>query len=83
MSGYYEIASLLIVYGADVNKANAHGQIPLLFCFTRLEEDRNHFENTRICMKMAEILLENGADIDKPVNITKGYSILMVFCSVK
>ena len=36
-----------------------------MFCFSRLDEDSNMYENKNLCMKMAEILLENGADIDE------------------
>jgi len=34
-------------------------------------------------MKMAELLFENGADIDMVINEKKGYTILMIFCTVK
>ena len=34
-------------------------------------------------MKMAELLFENGADIDIVINGKKGYTILMIFCTVK
>ena len=83
MSGYYEIASMLINHGAEVNQSNDQGQTSLLFCFSRCEERANHYENKRICMKMAELLFENGADIDMVVNSKKGYNILMIFCTVK
>lgn len=32
---------------------------------------------------MAELLIENGADIDTVVNLQKGYSLLMLFCAAK
>ena len=79
MSGYYEIASMLINHGAKVNQSNDQCQTPLLFCFSRCEEQANHYENKRICMKMAELLFENWEDIDMVINSKKGYNILMIF----
>lgn len=32
---------------------------------------------------MGELLIDNGADIDAIVNHDKGYTLLMLFCSVK
>ncbi|KAL4435673.1 hypothetical protein ABPG74_018224 [Tetrahymena malaccensis] len=83
MSGFYEIAEFLIKKGADVNKKNNHGQTPFYHCFTRLEEESNYFENKRLCLKLADLLLDNGANIDEVINEKKGYTMLMVFCSVK
>jgi len=57
MRGEYEIVEVLISKGVNVNKKNLQGQTALFFCFTRLEEPNNHFENMRICLKMAELLL--------------------------
>ena len=34
-------------------------------------------------MKLADLLLDNSANIDEIVNNKKGYTMLMVFCSVK
>ncbi|KRX00506.1 Ankyrin repeat-containing domain [Pseudocohnilembus persalinus] len=83
MQGYYEIVQILCQMGADVNKHNVANQIPLLFCFSRLEEENNHFENKRICIKMVELLLDYGCDIDQIVNHEKQFTMLMIFCSVK
>jgi hypothetical protein len=54
-----------------------------MFCFSRLEETINHFENKRICLKMAELLLENNADVNTILDIEKGHTLLMIFCAVK
>ncbi len=32
---------------------------------------------------MAELLIDNGADIDAVVNEKKGYTLLMLFCAAK
>ena len=59
------------------------GSVPLFYCFSRLEEDTNYFENKCLCFKLAELLIENGADIDAIVYRDKQYTLLMMFCSVK
>ena len=82
-TGNYEILRLLIENGADVNKENNFNQPPLFYCFTRLQEDTNVFENQLICMKMADSLLQNGANIDYIVDKKKNYTLLMQFCSLK
>lgn len=43
----------------------------------------NYFENKQLCFKLAELLIEHGANIDAIVNEEKGYSLLMLFCAVK
>lgn len=79
----YEIMCLLIDHGADINKKTNFKQPPLVYCFTRLQEDTNIFENQLLSMKMAEKLLENGADINVLIDEEKGYTLLMQFCSIK
>ena len=81
--GNYEIVKQLIENGADVNKPNKMNQPPLYFCFARLQEDSNMFENSLICNKMAILLLQHGADINFIVSKEKGKTILMEYCSVK
>lgn len=44
-NGYYEIAEMLVLQGADVNQPSASGAVPLFYCFNRLEEEKNYFEN--------------------------------------
>jgi len=81
-AGNYEIVELLIENGADVNKADALNRPPLYFCFIRLQEDVNVFENHLMCMKMANMLLQSGADINFIVNKEKGRTLLMEYCGV-
>ncbi|KAM3132538.1 hypothetical protein pb186bvf_015351 [Paramecium bursaria] len=82
-NGYYEIAELLVQQGADVNQASHTGSVPLFYCFNRLEEESNYFENKQLCFKLGELLIDHGANIDAIVNQEKGYTLLMLFCSVK
>ena len=82
-AGNFEIVRLLIESGADVNKANSISHPPLYFCFIRLQEDTNIFENALICNKMATLLLQHGADVNFVVNRVKGKTILMEYCSTK
>lgn len=81
-AGNYEVVETLISNGADVNKPDMLTRSPLSFCFTRLQEDTNVFENNLICMKMANALLQNGADIDFAIIKDKGKTLLMDYCSV-
>ena len=60
----YEIVNILLEYGAEVNKPNSFSQTPLFHCFTRLSETVNCFENKLISLKMADLLMENGADVN-------------------
>ncbi|CAD8134454.1 unnamed protein product [Paramecium pentaurelia] len=82
-NGYYEIAELLVQQDANVNQADSKGSVPLFYCFSRLEEETNYFENKQLCFKLAELLIDNGANIDAVVNAEKGYTLLMLFCAVK
>lgn len=80
MSGHFDIVSLLCENGVDVNQVDSNQQSPLTYCFSRLNEDGNHFENKALALKMAEVLLSYGADI----NIySHGRTILMNFCRQK
>lgn len=51
--------------------------MPILFCFSRLEEDFYRYENKKICMMMIDLLLSKGADINIRIDKKSGYSILM------
>jgi len=63
-----EIVHLLIKGGADPKIHNLLDQGPLYYTFTRMKETENVYENRMLCFKMAEILLNNGEDIDQIVN---------------
>jgi len=80
MAGNYEIVVLLSENGADVNKVDSMEQSPLIYCFSRLNEDENYFENQSLALRMADILLAYGADINQ---LSMGRTILMNFCRQK
>lgn len=52
-------------------------QSPLIYCFSRMNEDENYYENKNLALKMAEILLQHGAD---PNQFSHGKTLLMNFC---
>ena len=54
MAGNYDIVCLLSEYGADVNKLDSTEQSPLIYCFSRLNEDENYYENKTLALKMAD-----------------------------
>lgn len=64
MAGHFEIVCLLAENGADVNKVDRMQQSPLIYCFSRMNEDENYFENKALALKMADVLLAYGADIN-------------------
>lgn len=64
MAGNYDIVCLLSENGADVNKLDSMGQSPLIYCFSRLNEDENYYENKALALKMADVLLNFGANIN-------------------
>jgi ankyrin repeat protein len=76
--GYYEIVKLLLERKAEVSKPNTAGQMPILFCFSRLEESYYKYENKKICMMMIDLLLSKGADINVTID---GKTILMKLIS--
>ena len=80
MQGHFEIVCILSENGVDVNQVDQREQSPLTYCFSRLNEDDNYFENKALALKMAEILLSFGADINMYSN---GRTILMNFCRQK
>ena len=77
MAGNYEIVQILAGNGADVNKVDCMEQSPLIYCFSRMNEDENYYENKALALKMADVLLEHGAD---PNQLSNGKTILMNFC---
>ena len=55
----------------------------MIYCFTRLDEDSNFFENKNLCFKMDELLMDYGADINYLINPSEGLTLLKVFCGMK
>jgi ankyrin repeat protein len=70
---------ILTENGADTNHQNSMGYTPLLYCFSRMTETSNIYENKNICLKIAEILLHFGADINY---FHHGKTLLMSFCGI-
>ena len=64
MAGNYDIVCILAENGADVNKLDCMEQSPLIYCFSRLNEDENYYENKSLALRMADVLLQHGADIN-------------------
>jgi ankyrin repeat protein len=64
MAGNYEIVCYLSENGADVNKLDSMEQSALIYCFSRLNEDENYYENKALALKMADVLLSFGANIN-------------------
>jgi ankyrin repeat protein len=81
-AGNFEVIEILLNNGANVNKADTLSRPPLYFCFIRLQEDSNVFENQLICMKMARLMLQGGADPNFVVNKEKGRTLLMEYCGI-
>ena len=79
MAGNYEIVKLLAENGADVNHRNSMGYTPLLYCFSRMTETNNVYENKGICIKIAEVLLHFSADINY---YHHGKTLLMTFAGI-
>lgn len=79
MAGNFEIVKLLCENGADINHRNSMGYTPLLYCFSRMTETSNVYENKNICIKIAEILLHFGADLNY---FHHGKTLLMTFCGI-
>lgn len=77
MAGHYDIVVLLVENGADVNQLDCMDQSPLIYCFARLNEDENYYENKQLAIRMADVLLRHGADINQ---YSHGKTILMNFC---
>ena len=79
MAGNLEIVKLLAENGADTNHQNSMGYTPLLYCFSRMTETTNVYENKNICLSIAEVLLQHGADINY---YHHGKTLLMTFCGI-
>ncbi|EAS03935.2 ankyrin repeat protein (macronuclear) [Tetrahymena thermophila SB210] len=83
IKGQFEIMQYLIQKGADVCQTSVDGLPPLYYCFSRLEEDSNYFENKNLCIKMAQYLLEKGANVNQIVNEENKHTLLMQFCNIQ
>lgn len=85
IAGQFEILELLLERASDIdiNKQCRRGKTAFYYCFSRLSEQCNQFENHRICMRMAVLLLKHGANINEIIHEKKGYSILMLMCAIK
>jgi ankyrin repeat family A protein 2 len=57
MAGNFDIVCTLAANGADVNKLDCMQQSSLIYCFSRLNEDENYYENKGLALKMADVLL--------------------------
>ena len=55
----------------------------MAYCFARLDEEASMFENKNLCLKMADLLLYNGAEIDTTINPSDGLTLLMQFCGIE
>ena len=64
MAGNFEIVQILCENGADVNKCDSVRQSPLIYCFSRMNEACNFYENKTLAVRMMETLLHFGADIN-------------------
>jgi ankyrin repeat protein len=52
IAGNFEAVELLTDHGADPNYIGKRGETPLSFCFSRMQETENQFENKIICSKI-------------------------------
>lgn len=83
MAGQCEIVELLLQFNVNIKLQCKGGKSAFYYCFSRLDENNNHFENHRICIRMAQLLLDKGADVNEIVDEKKGLTMLMIFCKVK
>ena len=58
-------------------------QSPLAATLFRLVEEPTSFENKKICLLIAELLVKHGADPNWIIDKKKGLSLLHYFCSLK
>ena len=74
---------MLILAGAEVNKPNSLNHTPLAAIIFRLVEEPPSFENNLLCFRLAEFLIDHGADINWVIDKSRGFSLLHYFCSIK
>lgn len=75
------MVKLLIDKGAEVNKPNLFFQTPLIVILIRLIEEYESFEQNKICMRIAELLLFHEADPNWVFEKQKGFNLLHFLCS--
>ncbi len=83
MCGNYEIARILLLANCEVNKPNNLNHSPLAVIIFRLVEEPYSFENKKICLRIADMLLKHGGDINWIIDKNRGYTLLHYFCSMK
>lgn len=77
----YEMTKLLLDSHAEPNKPNYFNQTPLVICVFRLLEEHQSFEVRRICMRMLELLVQRGADVNWIIDKEQGYTLLHSLCA--
>lgn len=88
-SGFYELVDYLLrkreKLNVSVNNKNSSGHTPFFSCFAQLNvEDGVHsFETRRLCLKLADLLLDYDSNIDEIIDNNKGFTTLMYFCAIK
>jgi ankyrin repeat protein len=75
------MVKLLLDNNVEVNKPNVFNQTPLITIINRLIEENSGFENRCICFKIAEVLINHGADPNWVIDKVKGYTLLHTLCS--
>ena len=81
--GNYEIVRMLLERNADINITNKNGQLPIVFCFNRIEQNSYLYENKRIFILLVNLLLYYKADINSLFNIDSGYTMIMKLCETE
>ena len=56
---------------------------PLTVIIFRLAEEPSSFENNKLCFRIAEFLVDHGADVNWILDKKRGYSMLHYFCAMK
>lgn len=79
----YDVVKILLEHGAEPNIPNAFNQVALSFCFARLDESENTYENNKIAFLMADLIIQHGGDVNWIIDKQRGYTFLMQYCSIK
>jgi ankyrin repeat protein len=75
------MVKLLLDNNAEVNKPNLFNHTPLITIINRLIEENSGFENRCICFKIAEVLINHGADPNWVIDKVKGHTLLHTLCA--